>query len=56
MSENDNNKPENEDKNQDPFNFFKLAGNDDEGKNDDKKDDKDKKRFPFGDLCLSFWL
>ena len=52
MSENDNNKPENEDKNQDPFNFFKLAGNDDEGKNDDKKDDKDKKRFPFWGLML----
>lgn len=53
MSENDNNKPENEDKNQDPFNFFKLAGSDNEGKNDDdKKDDKDKKRFPFWGLML----
>ena len=53
MSENDDKRPENEDKNQDPFNFFKLAGPEDGGKqDDDKKNSNNKKRFPFWGLLL----
>ena len=54
MSEQENKTPDKNDDNQDPFNFFKLAGpEDDDGKkNDDKKDSKNKKGFPLGLLLL----
>ncbi len=54
MNEQENKTPDHNDDNQDPFNFFKLAGpEDDDGKkNDDKKDGKNKKGFPIGVLLL----
>lgn len=53
MSENDDKRPENDDKNQDPFNFFKLAEPEDGGKeDDDKKDSGNKKIFPLWGLLL----
>ncbi|MCI5607568.1 MAG: ATP-dependent zinc metalloprotease FtsH [Treponema sp.] len=52
MAEDQNNKPENNDDENDPYKFFKFAGPSENNDNDKKKKDPKKKKFPLWPILL----